>query len=228
MKYVYPKNLPRLLYKYFIVTEGMGDAKFIDRLLELRDISTCGVGCPSAETAKSGGKNAFADYFRAIQLARTRIDSVELGGLLVMGDSDDNPAKAYSDIVSALSDAKLPTPEKEFTTKVHADGFKVAIYLIPTQGETGNLEKLLLKALFAARPELEDCIEKFSECSGGLRSANENTLSKMRMSALAAAFCEDNPWCSVANMWSDPKNPVPIDSKEFAGIGDFISEFASQ
>ena len=54
-----------------------------------------------------------------------------------------------------------------------------------------------------------------------------NQLAKMRMSALAAAFCEDNPWCSAKTMLSDRNSPVPIDSKCFGHLSDFLAKFSS-
>ena len=120
---------------------------------------------------------------------------------------------------------QFPVPKSPFS--IEGNDFRVAVYLLPGEGKTGTLEHLLLDAAFAKTASLQNCLDEFSTCTGALRSSKPNKLAKMRMSALAAAFCEDNPWCSANTMWSDDKNPVPIDSACFDHIGDFLMRFAS-
>ncbi len=126
---------------------------------------------------------------------------------------------------TGLSLATFPVPRSPFS--IEGNDFRVAAYLMPGEGKTGTLEHLLLDAAFAKVASLQKCLDDFSTCTGALRSSKPNNLAKMRMSALAAAFCEDNPWCSANTMWSDKKNPVPIDSACFNHIGDFLTRFAS-
>jgi len=119
----------------------------------------------------------------------------------------------------------FPTPKDPF--RIEETDLRVAVYLMPGEGKTGTLEHLLLDAVFAKTENLLDCLDKFSTCTGALRSAKPNQLAKMRMSVLAAAFCEDNPWCSANTMWSDDNNPVPINSTCFDDIGNFLTKFTS-
>jgi hypothetical protein len=60
-----------------------------------------------------------------------------------------------------------------------------------------------------------------------LASSNQNQQAKMKMSALVAVSCKDNPWGSAAMIWSDDGNPVPIDSSCFSHIADFLKAFTS-
>ncbi len=98
---------------------------------------------------------------------------------------------------------------------------------MPGEGKTGTLEHILLKAAFEKNPRLEMCLADFSTCIDGLKSAKPNARAKMKMSVIAAAFCEDNPWCSSNTLWHDKSNPVPIDSHCFKHISDFLAAFAS-
>lgn len=226
MTYIQPRTLESLAHPFFIATEGMGDARFIDELLKFKGISNCSVGCPSQQSARGKtGKDAFPDYFASIQIARGRVNSTRLLGLLVVADANASVEKAFTAIITALGSAMFPTPKDPF--RIEATDLRVAVYLLPGEGRTGTLEHLLLDAVFAETKTLADCLDKFSECTGALRSSKPNQLAKMRMSALAAAFCEDNPWCSANTMWSDEKNPVPIGSSCFNHIGDFLTRFAS-
>ncbi len=226
MKYIQPPELQLLPHPFFIATEGIGDARFVDELLKFKGITNCSVGCPSQRSAKGKtGKDAFADYFASIQVARGRLNSARLQGLLVMADANGSPGKAFAAITSALESAMLPAPEKPFS--IEENGLRVAVYLLPGEGKTGTLEHLLLEAIFARTETLQDCLDKLSTCTGALRSSRPNQLAKMKVSVLAAAFCEDNPWCSANTMWSDDNNPVPINSACFDDIGKFLIRFAS-
>jgi hypothetical protein len=56
-------------------------------------------------------------------------------------------------------------------------------------------------------------------------AASPNAQAKMKMSAIVAAYCKDNPWASAALMWSDVGNPVPIDSTCFDQLSGFLAAF---
>lgn len=226
MTFIQPRTLDVLAYPFFVATEGMGDATFVDKLLQHKNIGNYGVGCPSRDSARGTGKNAFPDYFLALQTARKRAKSVPLRGLLVVADANGDAAGSFQAVATALQNSQFPRPEEAY--KVTDDhGFRVAVYLMPGEGETGTLEHLLLKAVFKKSTALEKCLDAFSACTGGLKSNKPNVHAKMRMSALAAAFCEDNPWCSSNTMWSDEKNPVPIDSDVFDPLSQMLTDFSN-
>jgi hypothetical protein len=227
MTFIQPQRLEVLPQPFFIVTEGMGDARFIDELLHFKGIANCSVGCPSRENSKNKmGKDALPDYLLAIQTARVRAKSVPMRGLSIVADADGDASKSCTAVVTALKNAQFPQPPDAFTIS-DVNGFKVAIYLIPGKGETGTLEHLLLRAVFKESPVLEKCLEEFASCTGGLKSAKPNAQAKMRMSALAATFCADNPWCSPSNMWSDKGNPVPLNSDCFNHLHEFLAAFSA-
>jgi hypothetical protein len=226
MTFIQPPTLDVLPHPFFIVAEGIGDARFIDKLLQHKNVTNCSVGCPTQQSAQGMGKNAFPKYLAAVQTARTRGKSVPMRGLVIVADANGNADESFNEVVAALQDAKFPAPPSAFNISVNGGGFKTAVYLVPRQGETGTLEHLLLRAVFGKTAKLKKCLDEFSTCSGGLKSTKPNIQAKMRMSALAATFCAENPWCSLANMWSDPNNPVPIDSSEFDALYNFIRTFA--
>jgi len=225
VSFIEPRKLEVLSRPFFIVTEGMADAYFVDELLKHKAITKCSVGCPSKDSAGGMGKPAFGKYLLGMQTARARKTSVNLQGLLVIADADENPAKSFKDVTDALDNAQFPKPTDPFQVQ-DINGFRSAVYLIPAQGETGTLEHLLLRATFLKSQGLEQCLAQFSECTGGLKSTDANSNAKMRMSVLAGAFCKGNPWCSAGLMWKDEGNPVPIDSKAFDALSAFIVQFS--
>ena len=116
MTFIQPRTLDLLPQPFFIATEGMGDARFIDELLKFKGITNCSVGCPSRESSKGKtGKDAFPDYFAAIQTTRRRVNSARLQGLLVVADADENADKAFGAITTGLGLAAFPTPQKPFS-----------------------------------------------------------------------------------------------------------------
>ena len=72
------------------------------------------------------------------------------------------------------------------------------------EGRNGTLEHILWEAALKLNPTIEACVDAFSLCMGGkMDTASENQRAKMKMSAIVAASCKDNPWASAAMIWSD-------------------------
>lgn len=147
-------------------------------------------------------------------------------GILVIADADSAADSAFEAIRAALIDAEFPAPNQAFEIQEVAK-FRVATYLLPGEGRTGTLEHLLIEAALLKKPNLEKCLDDFANCTGALRSPKPNKQAKMRMSVIAGAFCEENPWCSAHTMWSDSNNPVPVDSTCFDHLSAFITRFCS-
>lgn len=76
MKFIQPPKLEMLPHPFFIVTEGMGDARLVDELLQFKQVANCSVGCPSRLSSKNKtGKDAFPDYLASIQVEKGWIQS---------------------------------------------------------------------------------------------------------------------------------------------------------
>ncbi len=221
VEYLLPKDAKDIPRPFFVVCEGMSDARFICSLLTHMGITTCSVGCPSG-LGSGSGLDSIANYLIGIQAITIGKDT--LRGLLIIIDANDKPTQRFSDIQKALSDANFPVPSEAF--KIEGDP-RVAVYLIPRQGENGTLDNLLLEAALQKNPQMQKCLDDFSDCTGSVKTWTPNQQSKMRLSALVAAFCQKNPWASAALMWSDKGNPVPIESDRFNDIADFLKAFAS-
>jgi hypothetical protein len=225
--FIQPRDLSNGLPKpFFVATEGMGDARLVDEILKHNRIDQYAIGCPSESSSGGTGKDAFPNYFKAIQAARLLRSQTNLRGFLVVADADGDAPKSFRDITAALTNAQLPRPGNPYEVEENA-GLRIGIYLLPGHNQTGTLEHLLLKAAFSKSPNLEECLKQFSACTGALRSDKPNALAKMRMAALAAAFCQKKTWCSPNLLWSDPQNPVPIDSAEFGDLVQFLQKFCN-
>jgi hypothetical protein len=224
MKYLLPKEPKDVPYPFLVVCEGMSDARFVCKLLEYNGIAAYNVGCPSSAGFGTGsGLEAIPKYLLAIQAITAGKET--LHGILIMVDANDKPTQRFSMMQEALKDANFPAPVKPFM--VEGDLFRVAIFLIPKEGENGTLDGLLLEAALNKTPEMRSCLDNFCDCTGEIKSWTQNQQSKMRLSALVAASCQNNPWASAAIMWSEKGCPVPIESEYFIHIAKFLMAFAS-
>jgi hypothetical protein len=222
-KYLLPK-IPKNILPFLVVCEGISDARFVCELLELKKISTCSVGCPSNDgLGGAGGVQAIPRYLLGIQAIIKGKQT--LSGILVMVDADDKPAQRFQTMRKALTDAEFPAPEKPFTITIAPP--RTAIFLIPKEGENGTLDSLLLEAALKHRPQMRVCLDNFCDCMGNIKSWTQNQQSKMRLSAVVAASCQENPWATGAIMWSEKGCPVPINSDCSVHVSDFLAAFVS-
>lgn len=223
-EYLMPKHANNVPRPFLIVCEGMSDVRFVCSLLKHKGITTCNVGCPSREGLGSGsGLEAIPNYLLGIQAIT--MGKQNLRGILIMIDANDKPGQRFFKMQAALLAANFPAPPKAFT--IQDNPFRVAIFLVPREGENGTLDNLLLEAALKKNHEMRSCLDSFYDCTGNVKSWAPNQQSKMRMSALVAASCQNNPWASAAIMWSEKGNPVPIESECFNHIAEFIMAFVS-
>jgi|ERR1039457_5311162 hypothetical protein len=222
---ILPRKVNGIPQPFLVVCEGYGDVCFIDALLGFRHITNCDVGCPSLEGGTGTGRDAIPAYLKSVQTA-IQLGKANLHGLLVIADANGDATVSFNFMSAALHDATFPVPTGPFT--IEGNPFRVGIFLIPGNGKTGCLEHILWDAAVQRTPELAECVDDFSLCTGGhIGAAPSNKQAKMRMSAIVAAHCMDNPWASPALMWSDAGNPVPIDSSCFIELGDFLATFTA-
>lgn len=205
---------------FVAVCEGYGDVCFIAELLAHRNIKVCNVGCPTKKHF-GDGKGAIPAYLKALAT-----DKKGLRGILLVIDGDDKPQEFFTSMVHALTSASFPAPDKPFT--IEEKGIRVSIFVIPRSGQNGTLDDLLLEAVFKEHPEAQQCIEKFVDCTKVSKAWKPNQQAKMKLSALVAAYCEQNPWCSLAWVWNTKGNPIPINSDSFGHLADFLVAFCSQ
>jgi hypothetical protein len=203
---------------FLIVCDGYSDVRLIDKLLQYCHISNCNVGCKSDAFHPDLSK-----YLAALKSILSRQSGVIRGVLIVM-DADTSPKSAFSAACKAFEFAEFPVPSKPFT--IEELNPRVAVYIIPGVKRKGTLEHLLLEAAYKKNPKAKKCTDKFLHCIGKVRCSS-NMDAKMRMSALVAATCSENPWASAAMIWSDKGNPVPINSPCFDHLTHFLRKFSA-
>src|ERR1035438_799649 len=158
--FVLPKPPAALPLPYVIVCEGFGDAVFIDSLLRHHAINNCSIGCPNRDTCKGlPGKTELQQYLGALEFIYKAQKPLPLRGVLVVVDADKKPSSQFSDAKEALEFAEFsPVPEKAFEI-YEANGFRVAVFIMPGEGRTGTLEHVFLTAALDGKPELRECLD---------------------------------------------------------------------
>lgn len=225
---ILPHKVERVESPFIVACEGFGDVCLVEKLLELKEIDNCRVGCPSRTGVGGDGKDYLDKYLSAIALAADNDAVPMLRGLLVIIDADDSPQKAFDLACAALRFAEYPIPDSPFAP-INENGFKVAVYLIPGVNEDGTLEHLLLRSAFGSFNKSEACIDSFMNCVGKVPPNQPNVLAKMRMSAFVAASFPSNPWATPGLLLQSSKNDiVPIDSPQFKHLADFLAEFCAE
>ncbi len=220
-KFILPAETPiKRTSPYVVVCEGLADAGFISALLVHKKISGCEVGCPSQKIGGGQGKDRIVKYLEALA-----VDPKGLRGVLVVVDTDSSASKIFKQMVRAFEsvDPLLPIPKKPFT--VEGTIPRSAVFLMPGKGKKGTLEHLLLEAIFMKSPKLKKCLDKFEQCTGRVKSWPTNKKAKARATMLTAAHCKDNPASSLAWIWAEKGNPVPIASSCFDSLSTFLTEF---
>jgi hypothetical protein len=228
MSFILPHRVERIESPYIVACEGFGDVCLVEKLLQSIQVENCRVGCPSRTGVGGDGKDFLNKYLAAIALA-ANINSPNLvRGLLVVVDADLDPDAAFISACEALRFAEYPAPDAPYISN-DADGFKVAVYLVPGQNETGTLEHLLLRAAFDSAPKSKPCVDSFLQCIGKSPNDNSNVAAKMKMSALVAASFPKNPWATPGPLLQSGDNDlIPVDSPHFKHLANFLVEFCAK
>jgi hypothetical protein len=144
-----------------------------------------------------------------------------------MWDADGDANKSFGEACAAFI-APLHPPKSPFTVE-EQKGRIAGVFLIPGDGQTGTLEHLLLKAAYEGDPDLEKCIAAFSTCYPRGELWDENKKAKRDMHCVIAAFCQDDPGCSLGFIWQKKKkdNPMDIGSGVFTELSDFLKSFSA-
>lgn len=207
-----------------ILCEGKGDASFFRELTRHRNLSGFQIGFPDEQTSGAYGIDGFSRYLESLRVRNGFYSP--LRAIIIVADNDLDPSKQFSRVLKQIRKAAnhhpypLPSLPEQI---VGSDLQKIAVLMMPKANEKGALETLLLEATSELK-DLHQCLEKYCECAGTKAWNNITKLSKMRLNALIAASCSDNPACNVTNIWKQKKNPIALGHKCFDHIESFLKK----
>jgi len=207
---------------YQIICEGRDDVEFFLRLLRDRNIAGYNVGFPKGADGRPLGKDRFDERIDQILAFAT----VPIRGIIVVADSDDDPAGRFADACEHFRGKVLPIPKAAMQERKSGTSGtpKTAVIMIPAHGVEGGLETLVLSCC-AEVEEFRECINSFCLCVDTPRSILERD--KLRLRALIAALNPKDPSASISNLLSTARRPFPMTHTALDGIAQFLIHFAA-
>jgi len=180
-----------------IVCEGDSDRRFLDVLLQRRNIN-------SFQTVKhASGKGGFTNRLRTI---RTNDDFAMIKTIILVRDNDDNPTSSFADIVKQVQKAgDYPVPTRPLEVAKAKNGLGIVIVMLPWTDQEGGLETLVLESISGKEPQVRECLTEYLACTPA-RSWNTNKQSKMLLACMVAGIVEKNPVGSLSYLWNEENN----------------------
>src|SRR6266850_3284033 len=154
------------MYPYQLVCEGKADEVFFSRLLKASG-KNVDVACPKKDDPNGGlGKTAIHKRLIGLQAQFDKMTRV-----IVLVDSDDDPAQAFTEAVDQFNRANTANPAKPYpvpatvnTIATLAGSPDTAIALVPAVGVKGSLDALLLQSFEQKFPTKIKCVDDFCGC----------------------------------------------------------------
>lgn len=199
-----------------VVCEGNSDEGFLARLSKSRQLAGIDVIYPRPNTAGCGGIRGVPTLLKAIQTAPKWKNVMSLG---IVVDADDGPDSRLSEIRGWVEAIGLTLNE---AYKIHSGKPSIGVFLLPGRGMSGTLEDLLFRDLQTSRQDLVKCVDQFAKCLRAPPAWPRNEYAKMRVHALLAGCCEEEPATNLANAWSKIGCPFDIDSSVYDEVADFL------
>ncbi len=203
-----------------IVCEGFQDAGFVCAMLKHLKIDNCDVTFPKKRRDGANGKSGIPAMVEL--LAGESI----VTGIALLWDADEDADASFKEACAAFVQP-FHAPKDKFTIETQK-GRSTGVFLVPGSGQTGTIEHLILKAVYADHPNLSQCVQGFANCYPRGANWKDNKKAKRDMHCVIAAFCEDDPGCSLGFIWQKKKdNPVNLASPAFKELSDFLFLFSA-
>jgi hypothetical protein len=205
---------------FVVVCEGFQDAGFICALLRQLKVGNCDVTFPKKKRDLSNGKEGIPEMVRLLS------EDPVVEGIAIVRDADDDSEGSFQEACKAFVEP-FNAPKECFTIE-RGKRKTTAVFVMPGKGQTGALEHLLLKAVFSSYPELDTCMNNLVVCTQKAAKWSENKQAKMKMQCVIAAFCQDDPGCSLGFIWEKGRhNPIDIASPDFHEFAEFLISFTA-
>jgi hypothetical protein len=212
-----------------VVCEGPSDVKFVYALIKhwqptYPELDGFVIGC--AHKKQTGvaaeGKSAIPKFLVA---ASAHPNWRALTSVSIVIDRDKHATKrVFKEACSWLEKVKLPVPTHP--NEPFGSPIRTAVLVIPANG-SGTLEHLLLDAIFGKSPKLKTCVEQFAACTKSSKYWKDNKQAKMKLQTIVAAKNKVDPCASLQWVWSHKSNPIPVGSRKFYFVRDFLRSVAA-
>jgi len=205
----------------FILCEGEDDKGFLETIIKERGIPEFQV-CHAAEcnSEKTGGKDGFAKALPGFE-ATTGFSDV-LKALLIVTDNDEL-VTSFHRIQQMLTDIKECFPPETVKHIGKIAGKPLAVLMIPSAEDEGNLETLCLPEIHNKWPAAKKCVSAFMECTGADKWAKKGSVHKTRARSAVVGFHQNDPYRGIGYLFRSVTlstlNPC------FHGVAEFLQNF---
>lgn len=215
-----------------LICEGKEEKALVSQMISeglVEDIDLFALG----DASHAGGIGALADNLDALPALSGfhRISSI---GVFV--DNDSEPADAFSGVRRALQSVhndvesglhgRLSIPNQP-AVKDASGPISVHTFFSPGRDRNGCLETLLLEVLQNICAAKLTCVEELVMCSG-IRGENpawaEQKIDKAKMRAALAIIYRKNPAVTLAMLWRNDPNVLPVSNPLLQPVVDFINQ----
>ncbi len=194
-----------------LLVEGNDDRHFFQRLIERRQSS-------NIQVIEYGGTDLLGNFLaNTLAVDPTFSELVKVVG--VVRDADGDYQSAFDSVQGSLRRARLPVPNAPMTIAIGSlDGadIQIAVYIMPDNGSSGDLESLCLEAVrdSPATP----CVDRYFDCLQLIGHVPRQE-SKARLRAFLAAN-RDDPTLLTGNALA--AGVIPWDSPAFGDVHKFL------
>lgn len=207
----------------FLLCEGDDDKGFLETLIReqgLPDFQICHAAeCNEAGAdakgvgGRSGFKHSLAGFPPITGFANLR-------AILIVTDND--KASSFLEVRDALTDNGYTAPAT-VADLGSVQGKPVAILMLPSHAENGDLEKLCLPEIHRVWPKAHECVTAFMTCTGADKWKKASSVNKARARAAAVGFNEDDPYRGLGHLFRN--GTLSTTNACFQPIVDFLRGF---
>ncbi len=206
----------------FILCEGMDDKCFLEALIREHHLPSFQI-CHAAEfngrgigESSTGGKDGF-------KTALDRVDVLSgfdnLKAILIVTDNDE--PKSLKKLRQSLKGiGSVPQSVTEVGTIY---GKPLAVFLIPSATECGDLETFCLPEIHKVWPRSPRCVEDFLTNTGALNWTKQSSINKARARAAVVGFYQPDPYMGIGYLFR--KGQLSVKNQRFDALVDFLRKF---
>jgi hypothetical protein len=202
----------------FMMCEGDDDKGFLETLIRERGLPEFQV-CHAAECNEKGvgGRSGFRHSLSGLSPIT---GFSEVKAMLIVTDND--KATSFADVCAVLTHNGHQAPTT--STQVGAiHGKPVAVLMIPSANECGDLEKLCLPEILGRWPRAEQCVREFLACTGADQWRKNSSLNKARARSAVVGFNEDEPYMGIGNLFRN--GTLSVRNPCFDEVALFLENF---
>ncbi len=208
----------------FVLAEGVEDAAVIRALIDKRNLRPFDVS-PTIDLGAQQGNTAFEN---AISVCEPLTGFLGVSEVVLISDNDSDPAASFAAISAQVGRARQSgalnrgwgSPQAP-TVKAAGDP-SLSVWMWPSEGGVGCLETLLWQVVSRRYPAEAQCVEDACVCSGAI-NWSVSKLDKARIRCFISLKCRKNPAATLATLWRDHPELIPLDEFEFDRVADFLN-----